>query len=133
MLPRLPFGGRRGDYVRMPPLILGRTNARARFRAFGINPPDRLAHLYIVGETGVGKSSLLEGILRQDISSGTGCALIDPHGDVATRILRKTPPHMRDCATTIFVSGQRQLMWPVERLRLRGGSGNRLYSGATPT
>lgn len=53
---------------------------------FGIRQADRLSHLHIIGKTGVGKSSLLETLVRQDLSAGRGFALIDPHGDLVERI-----------------------------------------------
>lgn len=62
------------------------TNARARFTRFGIRQADRLSHTYIVGATGVGKSTLLESLARQDLESGRGFTLIDPHGDLVERV-----------------------------------------------
>ena len=50
---------------------------------FGIALPDRLMHLYIIGQTGTGKSTLLLNMARQDAFSGLGFCLIDPHGDLA--------------------------------------------------
>ena len=57
------------------------TNARARHVPFGIKQSDRLSHVYAIGKTGVGKTTLLETLISQDIQAGRGCALIDPHGD----------------------------------------------------
>jgi hypothetical protein len=51
--------------------------------AFGLAIKDRLQHLYIVGQTGTGKSTLLQNLAWQDARQGTGFCLIDPHGDVA--------------------------------------------------
>jgi len=62
------------------------TTARARFRRFGIKQADRLSHLYAIGKTGVGKSTLLELLIRQDVAAGRGFALIDPHGELAERL-----------------------------------------------
>ncbi|PZO49308.1 MAG: hypothetical protein DCF16_14770 [Alphaproteobacteria bacterium] len=70
---------------------LGRTNARAKFREFGIRQRDRLTHMYVVGETGVGKTTFLEGLILQDIASGVGCMFVDPHGDVTKSILVRAP------------------------------------------
>lgn len=55
--------------------------------------------MYIVGKTGVGKSTLLEILLRQDIVAGRGFALIDPHGDLAERVWEWTPHALRDRIT----------------------------------
>ena len=62
-----------------------RTNARRPFRYFGIKEADRLSHMYVIGKTGVGKTTLLETLIHQDLAAGNGCALIDPHGDFVER------------------------------------------------
>ena len=62
------------------------TNSRNRFRHFGIRQTDRLSHVYALGKTGVGKSTLLEALARQDLEAGRGFCLIDPHGDLAERM-----------------------------------------------
>ena len=71
---------------------IGETNSRNVFKPFGIKQADRLSHLYALGKTGVGKSTLLETLARQDLASGHGFCLIDPHGDLAKR--------MRDAAVS---------------------------------
>ncbi len=58
------------------------TNHRARRVPFGIKQADRLSHMYVIGKTGVGKSTLLATLARQDFEAGRGFALIDPHGDL---------------------------------------------------
>ena len=63
-----------------------RTNFRNRGTSFGIKQSDRLSHLYIIGKTGVGKSTLIETLARQDLEAGRGFALIDPHGDLVERV-----------------------------------------------
>src|SRR5579862_7517880 len=73
-------------------LVLGRTNARNDRRLFGIRQPDRLSHIYIIGKTGTGKSTLIETMIRQDIAAGRGCALIDPHGDLVERVAAWSKP-----------------------------------------
>jgi hypothetical protein len=74
-----------------PLTIVGRTNWRDRRRPFGLRAPDRKAHFYVIGKTGVGKSSLLEIMIRQDLLAGNGVALFDPHGDLAERIYAWVP------------------------------------------
>lgn len=76
-------------------IFLGRTNWRERRRPFGIKNMDRRAHMYVVGKTGTGKSSLLEMMIRQDVVNGRGLALLDPHGDLAERIERWIPAERR--------------------------------------
>ncbi len=55
-------------------------------RSFGILQPDRLHHMYIIGQTGTGKSTLLSNLMRQDLEQGNGFCLLDPHGDLAQEI-----------------------------------------------
>ena len=56
-----------------------------------LSPSDRFRHLYIIGQTGTGKSTLLREMIAQDIAAGEGCALIDPHGDLADDVLALVP------------------------------------------
>jgi len=65
--------------------IAGRSGAIST-KPFGLRPGDRLAHMYVIGKTGTGKSSLLEAMVRQDVLAGNGLALFDPHGDLAERL-----------------------------------------------
>lgn len=69
------------------------TNFRGHNTMFGINRIDRNRHLYIIGQTGVGKSGMLELLTISDIYSPYGFAVIDPHGDYATNILKRIPEH----------------------------------------
>ena len=75
--------------------FLGRTNWRGQSRVFGIRQQDRRSHLYVVGKTGTGKSSLLEMMTRQDVIAGNGFALFDPHGDLAERLYAWIPESKR--------------------------------------
>lgn len=81
--------------------ILARTNHREPHRLVGIKQADRLAHMYIVGKTGTGKSTLLETLIRQDLIAGRGCALLDPHGDLVERVQAGLPPNRR--ADTVYL------------------------------
>lgn len=73
-----------------------RTNFRGQGRMFGIKPADRLLHLYAIGRTGTGKSTLLETLALQDIRNGNGLAVIDPHGDLVERLAASIPPERAD-------------------------------------
>lgn len=73
---------------------IGRTNHRNTGQAFGIRQSDRRLHLLMMGKTGTGKSHLLRIIAEQDLASGLGFALFDPHGDLA-RSLRRIVPDAR--------------------------------------
>lgn len=66
--------------------LFGETTHRHKFAPFGIKQTDRLSHMYLIGRTGVGKSTLLETLALGDLASGRGFCLIDPHGDLAERI-----------------------------------------------
>jgi hypothetical protein len=69
------------------------TNFRGHNAMFGISRADRGRHLYIIGQTGVGKSGMLELLTISDIYSPYGFAVIDPHGDYAQNVLRRIPAH----------------------------------------
>jgi len=69
-----------------------KTNGRNRHRTFGIKQADRLFHIYAIGKTGTGKTTLLETIALQDIGRRRGVAVIDPHGDLAERLIASVPP-----------------------------------------
>lgn len=71
--------------------ILGQTNYRNVRRKFGIKHEDRRRHTYIVGKTGMGKSTLLLNCIVQDIQNGNGVAVLDPHGDLVERVLDYIP------------------------------------------
>ncbi|MDH3264580.1 MAG: hypothetical protein OEM24_11340 [Paracoccaceae bacterium] len=66
-----------------PVTTLGLAYRRYGDRPFGIRLPDRLMHLYLIGQTGTGKSTLLLNIALQDARAGIGFCLVDPHGDLA--------------------------------------------------
>jgi len=70
---------------------LGESVYRGQRTKFGIRPDDRRRHLYALGKTGMGKSTLLENMIFADIQSGKGLAVIDPHGDLAEDVLRFVP------------------------------------------
>jgi energy-coupling factor transporter ATP-binding protein EcfA2 len=67
------------------------TNGRQPHQTFGIYQADRMQHVYVLGKTGTGKSTLLQTLFMQDISAGRGCILLDPHGDLSSAIAREVP------------------------------------------
>ncbi len=69
------------------------TNSRGKEASFGIRNEDRARHMYIIGKTGMGKSTMLENMAIQDIRNGEGMAFIDPHGSTADRIMEYVPAH----------------------------------------
>ena len=67
------------------------TDSRNNRRKFGIKALDRSKHFYVIGKSGMGKSTLLENMAVQDIQSGNGIVFIDPHGGTAERLLEYIP------------------------------------------
>lgn len=65
---------------------IGSALGRKYFGPFGIRLLDRFLHMYIIGQTGTGKSTLLLNMMKQDIANGQGFCLIDPHGDLAEHV-----------------------------------------------
>lgn len=71
----------------------GLVNYRNQNRKFGIKIDDRRRHMYVVGKTGMGKTTILENMVLNDIYAGHGVGLVDPHGDFAEKIIDYIPPH----------------------------------------
>ena len=69
------------------------TDSRNKKVEFGIKAKDRTRHVYVIGKTGLGKSTLLENMAVQDIANGEGMAFIDPHGKTAELLLNYVPEH----------------------------------------
>ncbi len=72
--------------------VLGVNNFRGTAKEIRISPDDRLRHLYVIGQTGTGKSTLLKNVILHDIRSGAGVCMIDPHGSDVLDILSAVPP-----------------------------------------
>lgn len=69
-----------------PSINLGDAYGRYDTRSFAIRQADRMHSIYIIGQTGTGKSTLLHNIAMQDMNAGNGFCLIDPHGDLAAAL-----------------------------------------------
>lgn len=67
------------------------TTFRNRRRKFGIKTDDRRRHMYLIGKTGMGKSTILENMIVDDIRKGRGVAVVDPHGDLAEKVMEFIP------------------------------------------
>ena len=101
----LPFSRKSAPMVRMlkakeatpPPnlprdgIVIGKSAFRGESQIIRIAKEDRMRHLYMVGQTGTGKSTLLENIIIQDIRNGEGVAVLDPHGELIEKILPLIP------------------------------------------
>ena len=70
---------------------IGKVDYRNKALTFGIKANDRTRHTYIIGKTGMGKSTLLENLAIQDIQNGEGVCVIDPHGSMAEKLLDHVP------------------------------------------
>ncbi len=71
--------------------VFAKTNFRNKEVPFGIKTDDRRRHMYVIGKTGMGKTTLMENMVIQDIRNGHGVAFLDPHGDSVQRILNSIP------------------------------------------
>ena len=69
------------------------TDYRSKRIKFGIRDQDRERHMYVIGKTGMGKSTMLENLAIQDIANGEGLCFIDPHGGTAETLLSYVPEH----------------------------------------
>ncbi|OGH66703.1 MAG: hypothetical protein A3B90_02710 [Candidatus Magasanikbacteria bacterium RIFCSPHIGHO2_02_FULL_41_13] len=90
----MPIPSLRPDYESLGKdtiCVFAQTNFRNQMRRFGIKLDDRRRHMYIVGKTGMGKSTMMENMVLDDIYSGNGIGLVDPHGDFAEKILNYIP------------------------------------------
>lgn len=73
--------------------FFAQTNFRNEQRRFGIKRDDRRRHMYVIGKTGMGKSTMLENMIIQDIQNGEGLAVVDPHGDLVEKVVKYIPSH----------------------------------------
>lgn len=89
--------------------FLAHTNTRHPHRTFGIKLDDRFSHVYIIGRTGAGKTTLLETLAIQDIHNGRGLCVIDPHGDLAERLVANVPEWRNDDLVYVNVPDIQQL------------------------
>ena len=71
--------------------VFAQTTFRNEFKKFGIKTDDRRRHMYLIGKTGMGKSTVLENMIIDDIRAGRGVAVVDPHGDLAEKIMQYIP------------------------------------------
>lgn len=76
--------------------FFGQTNFRDKKVKFGIKADDRRRHMYVIGKTGTGKTTLMENMAISDIRAGHGLAVVDPHGEFAERMLDFVPEERID-------------------------------------
>lgn len=73
-------------------VLLGTNTYRGQTAEARLSPPDRLRHLYVIGQTGTGKTSFMKTLIEQDIRNGEGVCFIDPHGNDILDLLGVIPP-----------------------------------------
>ena len=71
--------------------VLGKTDFRNSSKEFGVKVDDRKRHIYVIGKSGTGKSTLLENMIIGDIQAGRGVVVVDPHGELADKIVDSIP------------------------------------------
>ncbi|HDQ16741.1 MAG TPA: DUF87 domain-containing protein [Candidatus Vogelbacteria bacterium] len=86
------------------------TDFRGKRKPFGIKSEDRNRHIYVIGKTGMGKSTLLENMIIQDIKNGAGVGFIDPHGKSAETMLSFVPPERVE---DVVYFAPFDLGWPI--------------------
>lgn len=77
-------------------LLIGHNTYRGTVKEIRIKREDRFRHFYVIGQTGTGKSSVLQVMIRQDFKNGDGCCIIDPHGDLINGVLPFIPRERAD-------------------------------------
>ncbi len=73
-------------------VLLGTNTFRGQTTEVRLSPADRLRHLYVIGQTGTGKTSFMKTLIEQDIRAGNGVCFIDPHGNDILDVLASVPP-----------------------------------------
>jgi len=101
----LPLGQRIGWYDQRAP--------------FGIAQTDRRAHMWVLGASGMGKTSFIQHCIQEDIRAGRGVGVIDPHGDLAQAVLAAVPPER---VNDVVLLDMRDTAWPVALNVLQGAS-----------
>ncbi|MDO8664198.1 MAG: type IV secretion system DNA-binding domain-containing protein [Candidatus Liptonbacteria bacterium] len=72
-------------------VLIGKSVFRGQSKDIYVTDDDRRRHIYVIGQTGTGKSTLLGNMIVDDIKKGKGVAIIDPHGDLAENALSYVP------------------------------------------
>ena len=104
----LPIGGvtdKNGELTELSEAVFRGTRAK-----FGIRLDDRRRHIYSIGKTGMGKSTLLENMIFSDIHAGRGVGVIDPHGDLVDSIIQFIP---KDRINDVIIFDPSDLEYPI--------------------
>ena len=84
--------------------ILGKADYKSNEKQFGIIREDKLRHMYIIGQTGTGKSKFIANMVRSDMISNKGVCVIDPHGDLVDDIMSQIPSYRTNDVVLFDVS-----------------------------
>jgi hypothetical protein len=77
-------------------VVIGRNVHQEQHTDIGLTARVRMEHMYLIGSTGTGKTTLLESIIYQDMVNGKGLAVLDPHGDMYQKLLAIVPKHRKN-------------------------------------
>ena len=77
-------------------ILLGINSFRGKDTNIYMSKEDRMRHMYVIGQTGTGKTTILKNMIAQDIRNGDGCCFIDPHGNDIQDILSYVPKERID-------------------------------------
>ena len=94
------------EFVPTDGLIIGQSVFRGVEKTIRITDEDRRRHTYIIGQTGTGKSVMLQNLAMQDLEAGKGFCMIDPHGETIDKLLMFIPKNRVD-DVVIFDPGDR--------------------------
>jgi CxxC-x17-CxxC domain-containing protein len=90
--------------------VFAQTTFRNQFKRFGIKSDDRRRHMYLIGKTGMGKSTVLENMIVNDILAGHGLAVVDPHGDLAEKVMEYIP---QDRVNDVILFNPSDIEYPI--------------------
>jgi hypothetical protein len=91
-------------------LLLGTNTHAGKTVQVALNPEQRSRHMYVIGASGTGKSTLLLNLILQDLQSGQGIGVLDPHGDLIDQVLQRLPEHRLD---DVVLVDPADADWPV--------------------
>src|SRR5690606_34148114 len=94
--------------------VMAQVDFKNKQHTFGLRRKDRRRHLYVVGKTGVGKSTLLANMIINDLKHDEGLAVIDPHGDLVETVLNYIPRRrLKDRKSTRLNSSHVKISYAV--------------------
>jgi len=100
------------------PVRFGTATFRNQSYDIQLAAADRLRHMYAIGKTGVGKSTLYQNMMLHDIAAGAGCCFVDPHGEAIDWLLENIPEERLD---DVIVFDPSDTAWPISLNLLEGG------------